>query len=477
MIYKKTKIICTIGPSVSTKEKIGELIDAGMDSARLNFSHGTHQIHKTYIRNIREAAKAKGKIIPVIQDLSGPKIRVGKLENGKIHLVNNKKIKITSKNITGNEKIISSNYKLLTRDLKKNDTILLDDGNLKLKVISEKPVNGTVECLIIEGGILKENKGINLPNTKLSLPSLTEKDLADLDFGLKIGIDFVALSFVRTANDIINLKKILKKKKADIPVISKIERPEAIKNIDSIIEVSDFIMVARGDLGVEISSEDVPLLQKKIIRKCNSAIKPVITATQMLESMVENPVPTRAEASDIANAILDGTDCVMLSAETSTGKHAVKAVEMMNRIIVKTETIKKTTYFKDLFVEDSPENTLHTICNSATEIATRLKAKAIITVTHSGKSPLLLSNHRPVSRIISATYNEAIIKKCKLIWGVESILINKSRNINEIGKQIRQKILQNKVLKLKDRIVIIAPMPFSDSESANMIQVSNVSNE
>lgn len=477
MNYKKTKIICTIGPSVSTKEIICELIDAGMDAARLNFSHGTHKIHKEYIRIIRDAAKTKGKIIPVIQDLSGPKIRVGKLENGKINLIKNEKIKITSKKIAGNKSMISSNYTMLTRDLKKNDIVLLDDGNLKLKVLSDKSVNDTIECLVIEGGILKENKGINLPNTKLSLPSLTEKDLADLDFGLKNGIDFVALSFVRTANDIINLKKILKKKKSDIPVISKIERPEAIKNIDSIIDVSDFIMVARGDLGVEISSEDVPLLQKTIIRKCNSAIKPVITATQMLESMIENPVPTRAEASDIANSILDGTDCVMLSAETSTGKHPVKAVEMMKKIILKTETIKKSTYFKDLFVEDSPENTLHTICNSATEIATRLNAKAIITVTHSGKSPLLLSNHRPSARIISATYDENIIKKCKLIWGVESFLINRSRNIIEIANQIRQRILQSKILKENDRIVIIAPMPYSDSESANMIQVSHIFHE
>lgn len=474
MIFKKTKIICTIGPSVGTKKKIFELIDAGMDSARLNFSHGTHQIHKEYIKIIRDTAQAKGKIIPIIQDLSGPKIRVGKLKNGKINLVKNNTIKITSKNITGNENVISSNYKHLSRDLKLNDSVLLDDGNFRLKVVSIGKDKDFVECLIIEGGILKESKGMNLPDTRLNLPSLTDKDLADLDFGIKNGIDFVAMSFVRTADDILNLKKILRKRKFDIPVISKIERPEAIHNIDSIIEASDFIMVARGDLGVEISSEDVPLLQKRIIKKCNDAIKPVITATQMLESMIEKPVPTRAEASDIANAILDGTDCVMLSAETSTGNYPVKAVEMMNKIITKTETIKKTTYFKDLFVEDSPENTLHTICNSAAEIATRLKAKAIITITHTGKSPLLLSNHRPSAMIISATYDESIIKKCKLIWGIESLLITKSGNINETAKLIKQKILDHKILKPKTRIVIIAALPFSDSESANMIQVSHV---
>lgn len=233
-------------------------------------------------------------------------------------------------------------------------------------------------------------------------------------------------------------------------------------------------MVARGDLGVEISSEDVPLLQKIIIKKCNESIKPVITATQMLESMIENPVPTRAEASDIANAILDGTDCVMLSAETSTGKNPVAAVEMMKKIILKTETIKKSTYFKEIFVEDSPENTIHTICNSATEISARVNAKAIITVTHTGKSPLLLSNHRPAAKIISATYDEKIIKKCKLIWGVESILIEKSREFLDTTAQIKSRILESRILNENDRIVIIAPMPFTDSESANMILVTEI---
>jgi pyruvate kinase len=233
-------------------------------------------------------------------------------------------------------------------------------------------------------------------------------------------------------------------------------------------------MVARGDMGVEISTEDVPIIQKRIIRKCNEAIKPVITATQMLESMIYNPSPTRAEASDIANAILDGTDCVMLSAETSTGSFPVIAVNTMKKIILKTETVKKSTYFEDIFVEDSPENTLHTICNSATEIATRVSAKAIITITHTGKSPLLLSNHRPAAQIISATYDDTIIKRCKLIWGVESILIQKNSDYNETVKMITEKIISNEILDENDRIVIISPMPFSASESANAIQVTQI---
>jgi len=474
MIFKKTKIICTIGPSVDTVEKIEQLIDAGMDGARLNFSHGTQEIHKKYILAIREAAKNKKKIIAIIQDLSGPKIRVGNLKNESIELIENNTIKITSDKITGDEKVISTNYPGLIYDVKKNDMILLDDGNLKLRVISAEPFENAIECEIMTGGILKEHKGINLPNTNLNLPSLTEKDLSDLEFGIKNDIDFVAMSFVRTAEDITHLRRIINSKDKHYPIIAKIERPEAIENIDSIISESDFIMVARGDMGVEISTEDVPIIQKKIIRKCNHAIKPVITATQMLESMIENQTPTRAEASDIANAILDGTDCVMLSAETSTGKHPVLAVSTMKKIILKTETIKKTNYFEEMFIEDSPENTLHTICNSATEIATRVDAKAIITITNTGKSPLLLSNHRPSAQIVSATYNEEIIKKCKLIWGVESILISESKSFIEISEMIRTKIIENNILNLGDRVVFISTMPFVKSESANMIQVEKI---
>lgn len=477
MIYKKTKIICTIGPAVGTTEMICSLIESGMDAARFNFSHGTHEQHKKYFESVREAGLIKNKIIAVIQDLSGPKIRVGKLLNGSIYLTEKEKIKITGTDITGSEKIISTNYPGLVNDVRLNELILLDDGNLKFRVIEKNESENTVQCEIIAGGILKENKGINLPNTKLNIPSLTGKDIHDLEFGLKNDVDFVAMSFVRTSDDIKHLREVicnLDERKSDIPVIAKIERPEAVENIDSIIKEADMIMVARGDMGVEISTEDVPLIQKRIIRKCNDAIKPVITATQMLESMIDNPVPTRAEASDIANAILDGTDCVMLSAETSTGSYPVQAVSTMNKIILKTETIKKTTFFKEMFVEDSPENTLHTICNSAVEIATRVNAKAIITLTHSGKSPLLLSNHRPAAQIISATYDFNIIKKCKLVWGVESILINKSSDFQSTALSIKGKIFENRILEEGDRIVIIAPIPFTDSESANTIQVTQI---
>ena len=474
MTYKKTKIICTIGPAVDTVDKIGMLIDAGMDAARLNFSHGSTEVHRQYIQNIRKAGKLKKKMIAIIQDLPGPKIRTGLLENGAIELKENSTIKITSRDITGNNKIISTNYPSLIYDVRKNEMILLDDGNFRLRVISDIPLNNEIECEIMSGGMLKERKGINLPQTKLNLPSLTKKDLSFLNFGLENDVDFVAMSFIRSADDIIQLRNKIKSRRKNVLIIAKIERPEAVENIDSIINAADCIMVARGDMGVEISTEDVPLIQKKIIRKCNIAIKPVITATQMLESMINNSSPTRAEASDIANAILDGTDCVMLSAETSTGNHPILAVNTMKKIILKTETIKKPTYFKEMFVEDSPENTLHTICNSATEIAARVNAKAIITITHTGKSPLLLSNHRPFAQIISATFDDAIIRRCKLIWGVESILIKQNLDYQRTVALIRSKIISENILKKHDRIVIISSMPFSQSESANAIQVSEI---
>ena len=474
MKYKKTKIICTIGPSSGSVPLIGKLIAAGMDGARLNFSHGSHEIHKQYIENIRIASKQAGKIITIIQDLSGPKLRIGRIADGQAEIEDGAILKITDKEILGNSEIISTNYPGMINDVQENEALLIDDGKLKLMISDIDREAGIINCRVVNGGVMKERKGINLPHTKLTIPSLTEKDMTDITFGIEQGVDMMAMSFVRTHDDIILIRKILGTDNSHIQVIAKIERPEAVENIDSIIDETDFVMVARGDMGVEISTEDVPVIQKMIIRKCNEKIKPVITATQMLESMISSSSPTRAEASDIANAILDGTDCVMLSAETSTGDYPALAVDTMNKIIKKTETIQMTTYFKEIFVEDSPENTLHTICNSAVEIATRVNAKAIITITHTGKSPLLLSNHRPSPQIISATYEERIIKKCKLIWGVESIIIEKSESLYETLNMVREKLKSTDLMKTDDRIVVISTIPFSDTESANMIHVSQI---
>lgn len=478
MIYKKTKIICTIGPAVSTTEKIAELMNAGMDGARLNFSHGDHETHGKYIDNIHEACERLNKTVAIIQDLGGPKIRIGKLKNHQFDLINGNNIKICSHPVEGTPEMISTNYPGIINDLHKDHPVLIDDGTIELKVLSEHPEDNCILCEVVRGGLLKENKGLNLPDSDIKLYSLTEKDKKDLEFGLSRDVDFVAMSFVRSADDIHYLRKLIHSHGKNVPIIAKIERREAITNIDSIIEASDLIMVARGDLGVELSTEEVPVLQKMIIRKCNEKIKPVITATQMLDSMITEPTPTRAEASDISNAILDGTDCVMLSGETSTGAYPIITVETMKKIILKTETIKKSSYFEELFVEDSLENTLHTIANSATEIAARLNARAIICITHTGKTPLLLSNHRPGAQIIAATFNMSVIRYFKLIWGVESLLIQKDdqgrEEYHDVLEQIRTKIKDNDILSGGDRVIIVSSMPLAEGETANNISISQI---
>lgn len=475
MIDKKTKIICTIGPSVESVDMITQLINTGMDAARLNFSHGEHAKHKQYIENIKEACKITGKQIAIIADLQGPKIRVGKLENGYITLQENAEVQITSEDIIGNESVISTTYPGLINELKINEILLLDDGNIKLLITDIKRTKPEVTCKVIIPGVLKQNKGINIPFSALSLPSLTEKDMNDLDFAIANGVDFIAMSFVRTLDDVKLLKGILRSRGKELPIIAKIERPEAIQNIDEIIEATDMIMVARGDLGVEISVEEVPQLQKMIIKKCNDKIKPVITATQMLESMIGDQSPTRAEASDVANSILDGTDCVMLSAETSTGLYPLQAVAMMKKIIQKTETHKKTTYFNEIFVEDSPENILHTLCNSACMIAERVNAKAIIAVpTITGNTPLIISNHRPAAQIIAVGFDERKLKRLKLVWGVESMLTQERDDLQNIVEEIKERLIRNELFQKGDRIVIVSRNPIPLAPSANDIMVTAV---
>ena len=349
---------------------------------------------------------------------------------------------------------------------------MLDDGNLKLQVAEIK--KDEIVCKILAGGILKERKGINLPDTNISLPTLTEKDKKDIEFGIIHNVNFIALSFVRSPDDILMVKKILEDRNYNIPVIAKIERPEAIKRIDEIIEVSDIIMVARGDLGVEVSPEDVPVLQKMIIRKCNIANKPVITATQMLESMITSSFPTRAETTDVANAILDGTDCVMLSAESSVGEHPVLVVETMSRIIRKTEEIKKPIYANPECSDDSEENELITICNSAVEIADSIGAKAIFTLTKTGTSPLLLSSHRPNSNIIAAAYDLKILMKSILLWGVEPIKINEFDDIETVQNAIIKEVREKEIVKTGDKVVLIYSLPIEVCDSANTIQIAEV---
>ncbi len=464
----KTKIVCTLGPASGKKEIIKQLILEGSNAFRLNFSHGEYAQHRYYIDMIRETEKEIGKNVSVIQDLQGPRIRVGKLKNKEIILKENEEIIITSENIYGDNKKITTTYKNFCKDVKINQRILLDDGLLML-IAKEKIKKGRsieLKCEIIKGGPLKENKGINLPDTKISLPAITQKDLNDIDFGIKLPIDMIALSFVRSAKDIATLKKLLKKKGVNIPVIAKIERPEAIKEIDKIIKISDAIMIARGDLGVELSPEEVPVLQKLIISKCNENLKPVITATQMLESMVEKRMPTRAEVSDVANAILDGTDCVMLSAETSIGIDPVNAVRMMSKVIERTEMMIKPK-FKD---NRNTKNTLETLCKTATEIAQLLNIDTIITISKKGKSPLYLSSHRTLANIFVLTTNPTIQKINNIVWGVNPYIYDGKFNVSEILSFI-EKVTKKINKYLRKKAILIYNNSENSKDSADTISI------
>jgi len=341
MIHKhgRTKIVCTLGPSSNSAEMLRRLIHSGLDVARLNFSHGTHDDHATTLQNLRRAAELAGRYVSVLQDLQGPKIRIGTFDAPSVELQRGQSFTITTEPIVGNKERVSTTYLNITKDIHPGDMILLDDGKLRLRATSVK--GNDVECEVITGGTLSARKGINLPNVAVSLPSLTDKDVQDLDFGIRQDVDYIALSFVRTAEDIRVLRReIVARIEASrfLPIIAKIEKPQAVANIDEIISEADAIMIARGDLGVELPPEEVPMLQKKIIRKCNAAGKPVIIATQMLESMINSPTPTRAEANDVANGVVDGADAVMLSGETSVGKYPLEAVQIMDRIIRKVES-------------------------------------------------------------------------------------------------------------------------------------------
>jgi len=373
----KTKIIATIGPSSTRKPVLKKLISSGMNVARLNFSHGNYKEHEKVIRDIRALSKEMNRPVGILLDLQGPKIRTDTLKNGKpVLLRKNKTIQITSKQVSGDADIVSTTYKNLSKDVKKGDKILIDDGLIELKVLS-KTIN-TITCKIISGGRLKEHKGINLPGVKVSAPSLTEKDKKDLLFGIKQEVDFFALSFVRNANDLKRIKSILKKHKSDIPVIAKIEKPEAVDNLDEILKFADGIMVARGDLGVELRPEMVPKIQKQIIQKTIYSNKPVITATQMLETMTKNPIPTRAEASDVANAIYDGTDAIMLSGETAVGKYPVSTVRMMARIASETESSPFMKY-NIQYRKDYRDLVTHAVAQACVNILHEVNAKAIVT--------------------------------------------------------------------------------------------------
>src|SRR5437868_1434602 len=475
---RRTKIVCTIGPATSSEERLEQLMRAGMNVARLNFSHSTHQEHELVIERVRAISARLRYPVGILQDLQGPKIRTGPLQDGKpITLFDGMQVTITTRDVVGNTQLISTTYKALPQDVKIGDRILIDDGLLELRVIGKSETN--VECAVVHGGQLGEHKGINLPGVAVSSPALTDKDRDDLQFGITHGVDYVALSFVRKPEDVREAKQLIRdytieaygeKGSWDIPLIAKIEKPEAVARLDEILEVVDGVMVARGDLGVEMAPEKVPLIQKRIISRCNEQGLPVITATQMLESMITNPRPTRAEASDVANAILDGTDAVMLSGETAVGAYPIEAVGMMVRIARETESSELIT----LRPQCKQLNQAHAVSHAARALSEEASVQSIVVFTRSGASAHLISKDRPRTHILAYTPSERVYRQLALWWGVWPYQIEMYGTTEELIAVVEQRLLQDKLVQLGEHVVIMGGLPIASQARTNFVKLHRV---
>lgn len=471
---RKTKIVCTIGPASESKEVFSELVKSGLNVARLNFSHGNHEEHLARINMIKEVREELGIPVAILLDTKGPEIRTGTFKEKVVELVEGQEFTLTTDDVEGDSTKCSVSYKNLPNDVEKGNTILIDDGLIELEVM-EVIGKSEIKCIVKNGGTVKDRKGVNVPGIKINLPAITEKDINDIEFGIENGIDFIAASFIRKAQDVIEIKKVLEKNNADyIQIISKIENQEGLDNIDEIIEVSDGIMVARGDLGVEIPTEKIPLSQKLMINKCNKAGKPVITATQMLDSMMRNPRPTRAEVTDVANAIFDGTDAIMLSGETAAGKYPIEAVKTMANIAETTEDsldyeaiLQKRCTYKETSVTYAIS---HATCSTALDLG----ATAIISATSSGFTARMVSKFRPKAPIIAATTKEHIQRRMILSWGVYPVLMNEVASTDEIFDLAIQKAKENEYIKNGDLVVITAGVPVGVAGATNLIKVEIV---
>lgn len=469
---RRTKIVSTLGPASSDMDTIAGLIEAGVNVFRMNFSHGTHEEHRQRIIYARETARRLGEEIAILQDLQGPKIRVGEVENGMMLLHKGSQLILTNEeNAARSSDKVFVSYPTLPEDVEAGGRILLDDGLLELEVIDTTDTDVITEVVV--AGPLRSRKGVNLPHLRTSTPALTEKDLADLEFGIEMEVDIIALSFVRDESDVTDLVQRIRNSGKQISVIAKIEKPEAVRKIDQILDQADGIMVARGDLGIEMPMEMVPGTQKRIILKCRQAAKPVITATQMLESMIENPRPTRAEASDVANAVLDGSDALMLSGETAVGKHPVRVVEAMDRIIREAER-------QDLNLTLGPKSEWLTpsltesISYMAYELAEQVDAKAIACLTSSGKTARSISRHRPNIPVVAFTNHTKVVQQLALTWGTKAFAIPFQRDTDG-GVKLVLEILKSKgIVESGDQVVLTAGMPLPARGRTNMIQVSRV---
>ncbi len=472
-LFKKSKIVATIGPASNNKETLTKLIMAGANVLRLNFSHGSHEDHLKVIKLVREINEEIGVQTALLQDLQGPKIRVNEVENNGVEIKDGQKLIIGIDKLLGNSERISTSYQDIVKDAKKGDVILIDDGNLEL--ITDEVNKDHLVTTVIHGGILKSRKGINLPMSKVSAPSMTEKDEEDLKFGLEQEVDWVALSFVRTAEDIYELKKTIAASGKHTKVIAKIEKPEALQNIDAIIEATDAIMVARGDLGVEIPMENVPIAQKRMVKKCNALGKPVIIATQMMESMIENPRPTRAETNDVANAVLDGADALMLSAESASGKFPVDSVKAMATTIAAVEGDSRTIFHKYSEEDEASSTRMNDLLvRAACRLAESTNAKAIIGMTKSGYTAYRVALHRPKSNIFIFTNDKMLLRQMTLIWGVTGFYYDKFEGIDETMKELELDLCKDGYLEKGDIFVNTASMPLHWKGHTNMLRINQV---
>lgn len=470
---RRTKIVCTLGPSSNTPEGIEGLFRAGMNVVRINFSHGSHEVHKRTIGYVRDVAKKYQYSIPVLMDLQGPKIRVGQMKDDAQILTEGDMVKITTQNVEGTSKLIPIDYPNLAEDSKEGNQILIDDGLLELRIVKKEGVD--LIAKVIVGGLLKSRKGVNLPDVDISMSSLTEKDIEDLEFGLTVGVDFVAMSFVRNARDIQEVVSRVRAANSNAGIIAKIEKPEAVDNIDEIIEEADGIMVARGDLGIEIPSEQVPLVQKKIIDRCRVAGKPVITATQMLDSMINNPRATRAESSDVANAVIDGTDAVMLSGETAAGQYPTEAVKTMAKIIRSVEDNAKIYNSLEYRKPDWKEKqVIESLAYSCVMMAENVDARAISTITHSGNTARRIAKFRPEVPIVAFTESRIVRRQLNLVWGVRSVRLRELFDTDKSVKLMENYMVENGLVDKGDRVIIATGMPLAQRGRTNMIKVSTI---
>jgi pyruvate kinase len=471
-LVHRTKIVATIGPASSSRETLLQMVKAGMNVARLNFSHGSYEDHTRMIQLLRAVSSELDTPITLLQDLQGPKIRVGQIPGGALELIEGETITLCPLEEAVNQSDwVGIDYPYLAEEAQPDMQVLLDDGMLELKIEAVEPPN--VICRIMQGGLLKSRKGVNLPDLSLRLPSMTEKDKQDLRFGVSQGVDWVSLSFVRRGEDIVALKELLKAEGApETPVIAKIEKPQAIANLDAILDATDGVMVARGDLGVEMKAEKVPLLQKRIIKACNLRSIPVITATQMLESMIENARPTRAEASDVANAIIDGTDAVMLSGESAVGKFPLRAVQMLSRIAVDVEA--------DLsFVNDPPDtnDVTHALSEALNMIDKVLDLQCIVAYTESGYSAMIAAGERPNAPVVAFTPDRDVYHRLNLVWGVKPILVNESATtFEEMTKLAETSLLSRGMASPGDQVLVMGGIPSNQPQGTNFLKIQTIGN-